>query len=502
MHTDDPGIAAGQRHLAPSGRQMRMVWQDMSPFPTPRIDAEEEREMRLASQARAGAEWALAALIARYQPPVLRYLTRLTGNPDHAQQLAERIFVRMERRIRGPHGGEHLRLWLLRAATESGLDVLRHPRRSRQPSQLNAPDGPRGLLTDGLSGGATDRLRAGLSKIAEITGSTRRQVRQLIWASDAPASPQGGGRSQAAAASETAAVSASDPDLDSVNPEEALRHRLVRAVLAELPYGDAQCLALHLVAGLNQAEVARALGIRPSAARHRIVQGLQLFAHRYDAAITSLGVPTEIAYAETAERLPAAASVLDARDEVYSAPASSLPHAQRPAYAADMDDVADADDLDDMGTQATSEPPSSATDLASDLEPPAYDSAFPEVYDSEYDSGAYDSGAYDSGAYDQAQVVSAPVVESPMSAPVIVDALPVMPSDWMSVQDVPDEVGDDWPDQPTMVPVLSLGAPVVSPEAPSAAAGDTPVDAPGKEAAEVAARVVPNVPVLTPPYQQ
>ena len=53
---------------------MRMAWQDMSPFPTPRMDAEEEREMRLAAQARAGAEWALAALIARYQPPVLRYL--------------------------------------------------------------------------------------------------------------------------------------------------------------------------------------------------------------------------------------------------------------------------------------------------------------------------------------------------------------------------------------------------------------------------------------------
>ena len=126
--------------------------------------------MRLAAQARAGAEWALAALVARYQPPVLRYLARLTGNAAQAHRLAERIFVRMERRLRGPRGAEHLRLWLLRAATEAGLDALRHPGRSRPPSRLNAPEGPRGLLTDGPSGAATDRLRAGLSKIAAITG--------------------------------------------------------------------------------------------------------------------------------------------------------------------------------------------------------------------------------------------------------------------------------------------------------------------------------------------
>src|SRR5512146_1827256 len=124
--------------LAQSGRQMRMVWQDMSPFPTPRMDAEEEREMRLAAQARAGAEWALAALIARYQPPVLRYLARLTGDPLQSHHIAERIFVRMERRLRGPHGAEHLRLWLLRAATEAGLETLRHPRPGQRPPRLDA----------------------------------------------------------------------------------------------------------------------------------------------------------------------------------------------------------------------------------------------------------------------------------------------------------------------------------------------------------------------------
>jgi hypothetical protein len=48
---------------------------------------------------------------------------------------------------------------------------------------------------------------------------------------------------------------------EQVDPREAFRRRLVRAVLAELPMEDARCVALHLVAGLNQAEVARTLGV-------------------------------------------------------------------------------------------------------------------------------------------------------------------------------------------------------------------------------------------------
>ncbi|HZC78001.1 MAG TPA: hypothetical protein VE258_09650, partial [Ktedonobacterales bacterium] len=101
-----------------------MAWQDGFPLSASRMDAEQERELRLVAQARAGAEWALAALIARYQPPVTRYLTRLTGDPERSRVLAEAIFVRMARRLRGPQGGQHLRLWLLRACTEVGLDAL------------------------------------------------------------------------------------------------------------------------------------------------------------------------------------------------------------------------------------------------------------------------------------------------------------------------------------------------------------------------------------------
>jgi RNA polymerase sigma factor (sigma-70 family) len=442
---------------------MRMVWQDMSPFPTPRMDAEEEREMRLAAQARAGAEWALAALIARYQPPVLRYLTRLTGNASQSQDLAERIFVRMERRLRGPHGGEHLRLWLLRAATETGLDVLRHPKRSQQ-SRLNAPAGPRGLLMDGLPGSASERLRAGLDRLAAITGSTRRQVRQLVWNAGNEATPDAAPRSQASKVVNT--PPAVDPEIDTMNPQEALRHRLVRAVLAELPYGDAQCLALHLVAGMNQTEVARALGIRPSAARHRIVQGLQMFAHRYDAAITSLGVPAEVAYADDGQSLPA--PVVDVMETLEMLNTSGHDY---PVPMAPMEDSG----YPVSGTMAAAEA--------------AYPNAVGEAYDETY------VGAYD--------LTEAPVAESAASevpSPMIVDALPATVA-----EELPD---GNWLDQPTMVPILSLSAEPAAvnldatdedeDEDVDVASGTPDARASTDATTEVAAETPPSVPVLTP----
>lgn len=263
-----------------------MAWQDVFPVSSPRIDAEEDREMRLALQARAGAEWALTALIARYQPTVTRYLTRLTGNSERARVLAERIFIRMERRIHGPQGAHYLRLWLLRSSTEDGLDVLRKPRRAKSAPQLDSPTRQQALLNAPGVTQRGERLRAGLGAIAGVTGQTSRQVRKLIW----------GDRDAERRQDDSDLPDFDDAGEEDAEPDarEALRYRMIRAVLAEIPYGDAQCLALHLVAGLNQAEVARALGLTNSATRRRIVQGLEMFSQRYNAAVATLGLSPEM----------------------------------------------------------------------------------------------------------------------------------------------------------------------------------------------------------------
>jgi DNA-directed RNA polymerase specialized sigma24 family protein len=260
---------AGQGHT----KGTTMIWRDRR-SPGEAIDAEGERELRLIAQARAGAAWAVSALVARYQPPVVRYLVRLTGDPQRAQELAESIFVRMGRRVRGPHGGQQLRLWLLRAATDIGLDALRHPPRA-QPPRLTAPARPVGLLV-GRTGVRTSRNDA--ARVARPAPRTQR----FVWQ---PPDDVSSGDYGPDDEGELAAH---------LSPRDALRHRLMRAVLAELPYGDAQCLALHLVGGLNQSEVATALGLAAPVARRRIVQGLQLFGRRYEAALASLGLPDDV----------------------------------------------------------------------------------------------------------------------------------------------------------------------------------------------------------------
>lgn len=289
-----------------------MAWQE-TPFPpNTYLDADAERELRLVAQARSGADWALAALIARYQPAVVRYLVRLTGDNVQARALAERIFRRMDHRIRGPRGGEYLRLWLLRACTEAGLDVLRHPTRVSQRPMVG-PANPAGLLAERVTT-AAQGLREGFERIAEATDLTRRQVAQLIWqtAPQAALPPRRERRaSQPFSRPRVAEPSPVDPELDALDPREELRHRIIRAVLAELPYGDAQCLALHLIAGLNQAEVARALGIRPSAARHRIVLGLERFAQRYESALDELGVSKDFGYSASGRLSGHAAAVAE-----------------------------------------------------------------------------------------------------------------------------------------------------------------------------------------------
>ncbi|MDE3231434.1 MAG: hypothetical protein KGO05_16265, partial [Chloroflexota bacterium] len=277
-----------------------MVWQDaFASTGGPGFDAEDEREKRLAAQAKAGADWALTALIARYQPTVIRYLTRLCGNQAQARSLAERIFQRMERRLHGPQGADHLRLWLLRASTEAGLDTLRRPKGAPMP-RLGA-GGVAGLLAEVSGKDAPAIVRQGVRRLRRMAGAANQQLRPLIWSEGGA---NGGDGAASARQRSSGDDSHLDDDLDRLDPRDALRHRLVRVTLADMPYGEAQCLALHLVAGLNQAEVARALGITNTAARKRIVHGLALFSERYTQAVQSLGLPAELGFGEAAMRAP------------------------------------------------------------------------------------------------------------------------------------------------------------------------------------------------------
>jgi DNA-directed RNA polymerase specialized sigma24 family protein len=225
------------------------------------------------AQARSGAIWALDALVARYQSTLTRYLTRLVGDKERAAGLSEDVLVRMERRLYIPRPVIDLRLWLLRAATDAGLDTLRRP--FKQPPRLAAASGP-ALLSEGRQATPTQKLRTTLGRLTQPRGARERLSRPRDPVMEVPTEEQ--------------------QDAEPVDPREAFRRRLVRAVLAELPMEDARCVALHLVAGLNQAEVARTLAMPPSRARTRIVEGLAIFGRQYKAALDTLGIPRELGY--------------------------------------------------------------------------------------------------------------------------------------------------------------------------------------------------------------
>jgi RNA polymerase sigma factor (sigma-70 family) len=250
------------------------MWKrDLGPL-IPTLDPEQEREQRLMAQARSGAIWALDALVARYQATLIRYLTRLMGDHARAEALTEETLVRMERRLYIPRPIPSLRLWLLRAATDAGLDTLRHP--YKRPPRLAAASGHAALLPEAREATPTQKLRTTLSRLTQPRGARERQSRPRpsVWE----------------------AATEEQQDAEAVDPREAFRRRLVRAVLAELPMEDARCVALHLVAGLNQVEVARTLAMPPSRARARIVAGLAIFGRQYQAALDTLGIPRELGY--------------------------------------------------------------------------------------------------------------------------------------------------------------------------------------------------------------
>ena len=69
----------------------------------------------------------------RYQRPVLGLLTRMTGDPALAEDLAQETFVKAFRSLAGFDVTRRLSSWLFRIAHNTAIDVLRRTRPSLVP---------------------------------------------------------------------------------------------------------------------------------------------------------------------------------------------------------------------------------------------------------------------------------------------------------------------------------------------------------------------------------
>lgn len=74
----------------------------------------------------------LDALYARYAPAVRRYLVRMTGSNETAEDLTQETFLKAWQHWGQLTSGEGARSWLFRIATNTAYDYFR--RRQRQPT--------------------------------------------------------------------------------------------------------------------------------------------------------------------------------------------------------------------------------------------------------------------------------------------------------------------------------------------------------------------------------
>ena len=76
-------------------------------------------------QALAGSQSAFEQIVARYQRPVIGLIARITGDRDHAEDLAQDTFVKAFRNLAAFDTTRRLSSWLFRIAHNTAIDAMR-----------------------------------------------------------------------------------------------------------------------------------------------------------------------------------------------------------------------------------------------------------------------------------------------------------------------------------------------------------------------------------------
>ncbi len=229
-----------------------MTWRQYGgSFDNP-INPEYEQEARLVEQSRAGSERAFSALLARYQQPVFRLILYLVGDEEEARELTRISIKNALLHMPSVPSGYSIRPWLLRVAVLVALDAVRE--RGQTPEdlllsvQLPAPAGPPRIVDADPADSETMSL-----KVAEINAARQHET------------------------------ALADPWEEL--PLETERE-LIRLLLAGLPEGDAELLALGVVGQVPTRDLSALAGTSQRSVRRRIARALILFQSRYNSVRT------------------------------------------------------------------------------------------------------------------------------------------------------------------------------------------------------------------------
>ena len=143
-----------------------------------------EPDAQLMLQVRAGDAQSFELLLVRHRNPVVRYLTRMTGNQAVAEELAQEVFLRVYRARDRYEPTAKFTTWLYRIATRLALNSIRDHKPERYMRSLDdsgVDDGPTLEAVDGRATREQELLaEAGLAvvrnAIAELPEKQRAAV--------------------------------------------------------------------------------------------------------------------------------------------------------------------------------------------------------------------------------------------------------------------------------------------------------------------------------------
>jgi RNA polymerase sigma-70 factor, ECF subfamily len=99
-------------------------------------------------------------IYAQYQPKILRYLSRLTGDRE-AEDLAQEVFVKVSRGLDTFRGESQLSTWLYRIASNAAIDKLRSAafrQHARETALGDDCEGPAKALWTGEDSHALEQI--------------------------------------------------------------------------------------------------------------------------------------------------------------------------------------------------------------------------------------------------------------------------------------------------------------------------------------------------------
>jgi RNA polymerase sigma-70 factor (ECF subfamily) len=143
-----------------------------------------EPDAQLMLQVRAGDAQSFELLLARHRRPVIRYLTRMTGNQAVAEELAQEVFLRVYRARDGYEPTAKFTTWLYRIATRLALNSIRDRKPERRVHSFDGvgpDDAPPLEAVDGRATAEQAMLdRAGLAVIRQAVADLPEKQRAAV----------------------------------------------------------------------------------------------------------------------------------------------------------------------------------------------------------------------------------------------------------------------------------------------------------------------------------